>query len=181
MKKIIVIGAVLLLVASATWVMAGSHGRGGWDRGGWGGDGWCPAVSQLSSLDLATEQSERVRALKESFLKDTTPIRTQLFTKKAELRLLWLQTQLDAAKIKATQEEILGLIGQMQEKRTDFRLGFRQLLTPEQTTKLLAQGISRGAGAKWGRGKGGRPGFGPGAGQGRGTFSGKAPGTCWRY
>jgi zinc resistance-associated protein len=168
MKKISVIAAVLLLVASATWVMAGPGGKAG--RGG--GDGWCAGASQLSTLNLSTEQAEKVRALRESFLKETTPIRTQMFTKRAEVKLLWLQTNLDAAKIRAIQKEIRDLIGQMQEKRTDFRLAFRNLLTPEQTTKLLAQGVGRGIGSKWGRGPGGGQGGGHGGGPGRG------PGNC---
>jgi Spy/CpxP family protein refolding chaperone len=125
-------------------------------------------------LNLSAEQSEKIRGLRESFVKETTPIRTQLFTKKTEMRLLWIQTSLDADKIRATQKEIQGLMGQMQEKTTDFRLAFRNLLTPEQTSQLLAQGVGgRGPGSDWGRGKGSGPGNGCGAAQGRG------PGGCW--
>jgi len=182
MKKISMIAALVLLVASATWVVAGPHGKGGWDGSGWDGHGWCPGASQLSTLNLTTEQSEKVRALRESFLKEITPIRTQLFTKKAELKLLWMQTGLDAAKIKATQKEILGLIGQMQEKSTDSRMAFRNLLTPEQTTQLLAQGMGWGKGSKWGKGRGDGPGRGSGAGPGtgQGDCPRNAPTGCWR-
>jgi len=151
MKRISVMAACLLLIASATWVMAGPRGLGGWS----GGDNWCPAASQLSNLNLSAEQSEKIRGLRESFLKEITPIRTQLFTKKAELRLLWMQTSLDVDKIRSTQKEISDLIGQMQVKTTDFRLAFRNLLTPEQTTQLLAQGVGRDRSfKKWGRGGG---------------------------
>jgi Spy/CpxP family protein refolding chaperone len=175
MKKISVIAAFLLLVASATWVMAGPRGMGGWS-----GDTWCPAASQLSTLNLSTEQSEKVRALRASFLKETTPIRTQLFTKGAELRLLWIQTNLDAAKIRPTQKEMNDLMGQMQEKSTDFRLAFRNLLTPEQTTQFLAQGVCRSPGSDWGKGKGPGPGKGPGdgSGDGPGAGPGRGPGSC---
>lgn len=171
MKKISVIAAFLLLVASATWVMAGPRGKASW-----GGDEWCPAASQLSTLNLSIEQSEKVRALRESFVKETTPVRTQLFTKKAELRVLWLQTNLDEAKIRAAQKEIHNLIGQMQEKSTNFRLAFRNLLTPEQTTQFLAQGVCRSPGSDWGKGKGPGPGKGPGDGSGDGP--GRGPGSC---
>ena len=163
MKKFSVMVALVLLVASATWVMAGPRGRANW-----GDDTWCPGVSQLSALNLSAEQSEKIRGLRESFVKETTPIRTQLFTKKAEMRLLWIQTSLDADKIRATQKEIQGLMGQMQEKTTDFRLAFRNVLTPEQTTQLLAQGVGGGPGSRWSKGKGPGPGNGPGAGPGRG-------------
>lgn len=168
MKKFSVMVALVLLVASATWVVAGPRGRANW-----GDDTWCPGVSQLSALNLSAEQSEKIRGLRESFVKETTPIRTQLFTKKTEMRLLWIQTSLDADKIRATQKEILSLMGQMQEKTTDFRLAFRNLLTPEQTSQLLAQDVGRGPGSDWGRGKGFGPGNGCGAAQGRG------PGGCW--
>lgn len=168
MKKYSVMVALVLLVASATWVVAGPRGRANW-----GDDTWCPGVSQLSALNLSAEQSEKIRGLRESFVKETTPIRTQLFTKKTEMRLLWIQTSLDADKIRATQKEILSLMGQMQEKTTDFRLAFRNLLTPEQTSQLLAQDVGRGPGSDWGRGKGSGPGTGCGTAQGRG------PGGCW--
>ena len=79
------------------------------------------------------------------------------------MRLLWIQTKLDPDKIKATQREARDLMGQMQEKRTDFRLAFRNILTPEQTSNLLAQGIGSRMGHRWGdrgkdRGLGGGPG-----------------------
>jgi len=149
MKKISIIAAFLLVVASATLVMAGPRGKGNG-----GGGGWNSAPSALASLNLTAEQSEKIRALRESFLKEVTPIRAQLLSKRTEIRLLWIQTKLDPDKIKATQREVRDLWGQMQEKRTDFRLAFRNILTPEQTSKLLAQGIGRGKGHGWGnRGK----------------------------
>lgn len=159
MKKISVIAAFLLVVASATLVIAGPRGKGNW-----GGGGWCATPSALASLNLTAEQSEKIRALRESLLKEVTPIRAQLLAKRAELRLLWIQTKLDPDKIRAIQREARDLRGQIQEKRTDFRLAFRNILTPEQTSKLLAQGLGRGKGHRWGdrhsrRGLGGGPGY----------------------
>ncbi len=150
MKRICVAVAFLFVVASATLVMAGPR-----DKGNWGGEGWCAARSGLASLNLTAEQSEKIRALRESCLKGITPIRSQLLSKRAEIRLLWIQTKLDPDKIRATQKEVRDLKGQMQEKRTDCRLAFRNILTPEQTSKLLAQGIGMGKGHhRWGdRGK----------------------------
>jgi len=159
MKKISVIAAFLLVVASATLVMAGPRGKGNWEGGG-----WCAAPSALASLNLTAEQSEKIRGLRESCLKEITPIRAQLLSKRAELKLLWIQTKLEPDKIRANQKEVRDLIGQMQEKSTDCRLAFRNILTPEQTSKLLAQGIGRGKGHhRWGdrgkdRGLGGSPG-----------------------
>jgi len=158
MKKISVIAAFLIVVASATLVMAGPRGKG--NRGG---EGLREAPAALASLNLTAEQSEKIRALRESLLKEVTPIRAQVLSKRTEMRLLWIQTKLDPDKIKATQREARDLMGQMQEKRTDFRLAFRNILTPEQTSNLLAQGIGSRMGHRWGdrgkdRGLGGGPG-----------------------
>jgi Spy/CpxP family protein refolding chaperone len=94
----------------------------------------------LSKLDLTEEQMNKIRSLRESFYKDTTPLRTQIFEKRAELRLLWMQTELDVEKIKAKEKEIHDLIWQVFKKTTDFRLKFRSLLTSEQLSKFLALG-----------------------------------------
>ena len=155
MKKITVIAAFLLVVASTTWVMAGPRGKGYGGGGGWG-----MPPSALASLNLTTEQSDKIRALRESLLKEITPIRAQLFTKRAELRLLWMQTTLDPGKIRAAQKEVRDLMEQIQDKRTNFRLAFRNILTPEQVSKLLVHGFGKGFGSRWGRGKGAGPGSG---------------------
>ncbi|MBW1829663.1 MAG: periplasmic heavy metal sensor, partial [Deltaproteobacteria bacterium] len=136
MKKISVIAAFLIVVASATFVMADPRSKG--NRGG---EGWRETPSALAALNLTAEQSEKVKVLRESLFKEITPIRVQLLSKRTEMRLLWIQTKLGPDKIKATQRATRDLMGQMQEKWTDFRLAFRNILTPEQTSKLLAQGI----------------------------------------
>ena len=159
MKKISVIATFLLVVASATLVMAGPRGKG--NRGG---EGLREAPAALASLNLTAEQSEKIRALRESLLKEVTPIRAQVLSKRTEMRLLWIQTKLDPDKIKATQREARNLMGEMQDKRTDFRLAFRNILTPEQTSKLLAQGIGRRMDHRWGnRGNDRSLGGGPGS------------------
>ena len=163
MKKISVIAAFLIVVASATLVMAGPRGKGNWEGGG-----WCAAPSALASLNLTAEQSEKIRGLRESCLKEITPIRAQLLSKRAELKLLWIQTKLEPDKIRANQKEVRDLIGQLQEKSTDFRLAFRNILTPEQTSKLLAQGIGRGKGHhRWGD-------------RGKDRGLGRSPGSRWQ-
>ena len=54
------------------------------------------------------------------------------------------------------------------DKATDFRLAFRSLLTPEQTSQLLAQGVGGGPGGNWGGGPGGGRSGCPASGQGMG-------------
>ena len=154
MRKIRILTVALLLVfASSTFVMARQQYKGagkGQDKGMYS--------SAVSNLDLTAEQSEKIMALREAHMKKMPPLRIQVYTKRAELRLLWVQTNPDPVKIKALQKEILDLRGEMQDKSTDYRLAFRSILTPEQLTKLLAQGLRRGHdGPRWGK-KGGGPG-----------------------
>jgi Spy/CpxP family protein refolding chaperone len=139
MKKFSLLAALVTILASATFVVAGPHG------GEWGNSGWAMDNTILSKLNLTAEQTEKIRALRESFQKDITPLRTRIFEKKAEMRLLWMQTESDAAGIKAKEKEIHDLMWQVLEKATDFRLALRSVLTPEQLSKFLALG------GDWGR------------------------------
>ena len=138
MKKITLITTLIIMLASVPLVMAQPRGMKG--RMGPSGE---RHASALANLDLTSEQSEKIQALREAHQKEIMPIQTKLFTKRAELRLLWMQTKLDSEKIKTKQKEIHDLRGQLQEKKTDFRLEFLNILTPEQHTKLLAQGLGR--------------------------------------
>jgi Spy/CpxP family protein refolding chaperone len=139
MKKFSLLAALITILASATFVVAGPCG------GEWGNPGWAMDNTILSKLNLTAEQMEKIRALRESFQKDITPLRTRIFEKKAEMRLLWMQTESDAAGIKAKEKEIHDLKWQVLEKATDFRLALRSVLTPEQLSKFLALG------GDWGR------------------------------
>jgi Spy/CpxP family protein refolding chaperone len=127
MGKKICVAALVLLVCSANYVFAESGTKGGRDRDG----------SILDSLKLTPDQIEKVRKLRESYLKDKEPLRNQLFSKRMELKLLWMQTTSDPAKIKSKQKEIHDLKWKLKLKRTDYRLAFRAILTPEQLSKYI--------------------------------------------
>ncbi len=147
MKKFTLITTLIIMLASAPLVMA--QPRGGKGEMGPGGK---RHASALANLNLTAEQSEKIRAMREAHHRDIIPIQTKVFTKRAELRLLWMQTSPDAEKIKSKQKEIHELRGQLQEKRTDFRLEFLNILTPEQRTKLLARGLGRHHGPRGDKG-----------------------------
>ena len=151
MKKITVIAAFLFVIASATAAMAWRSNFSGMGCRMEGTELWMNSTA-LSSLNLTSEQSEKVRALRESYLKDTTQLQTQMFNKRAELKLLWIQTVSEPDKIKAKQKEILCLAGQIQEKATDSALTFRNILTPEQCSQFLSLGFCSGAGPQGRRG-----------------------------
>ncbi|MCG6878754.1 MAG: Spy/CpxP family protein refolding chaperone [Deltaproteobacteria bacterium] len=147
MKKISMVAAFLMVLALATSAVAGPRyrffdGKGHLD----------PAV--IEALALTNEQTEKIQALNETAKKGIIPLKAQVTTKRAEMRLLWSQTTLDADKIKATQKELQALETQMRDIRTDMRIAFRKLLTPEQTSNLLAMGFGRDGRFKRGHGHG---------------------------
>jgi len=69
-------------------------------------------------------------------LKDIKPLRDQLYSKKGDLRLLWLEKNLDQAKITALDKEIRAIRDQIHDKRTSYQWAVYQLLTPEQRGQL---------------------------------------------
>ena len=150
MKKISIIAAFLLVAATTTLAMAGPG------RMGFGG-GRHMSPSMMAALELTNEQTEKIQALHKSATQKMTPIKAQFATKRAEMRLLWTQTTLDVDKIKAMQKELQALGTQIRDTQTDMRIAFRNLLTPEQTLKLLAMGFGKGDrnGKRKGHGKGG--------------------------
>ena len=172
MKKMSIIAALLMVVAVTTLAMAGQRhkffdGRGHLD----------PAVTE--ALELTNEQTGKIQALHEAAKKEIIPIKAQFATKRAEMRLLWTQATLDVAKIKATQKELQALGTRIRDIQTDMRIAFRNLLTPEQTSKLLASGFGKGRHHKKGGGYGQGKSGGYGKGQSRGN-RGNSCGECPR-
>ncbi|HUH67022.1 MAG TPA: Spy/CpxP family protein refolding chaperone [Syntrophales bacterium] len=174
MKKLtMTLVAVVVVTALATFAFA--YGPG-WGRGHGGADCYGPDTSYLSRLNLTPEQTAKVNALREAYLKDTKPLTDRMFSKRGDLKLLWLQTNPDQAKIIATQKEIRALRDQMQDKMTAYRLDVLKVLTPAQQEQLKA--------SRWGRGfgpgmKGGGPGMGPGMGGGPGFGGGPGMRGNW--
>jgi Spy/CpxP family protein refolding chaperone len=168
MKKLsMVFLAVLIATALASTTFAYGWG-GGWGRGHGrsacdGGPGNDRDIQAIQALGLTAEQTAQIRDLREATLKDIKPLRDKMFSKRGELKLLWLQKTPDREKITAVQKEIGSLRDQMQDKMTSHRLAMFNVLTPEQRTK--AQAISAGKGFGGG-GCVGSPSGGPGGGQG---------------
>jgi len=171
MKKMIVGLMGVALLATAGLAMAQGWGRGmGYGPGpcaGYGpgsGMGYGPMGSSGPALNLTAEQNQKIQAMRESFFKESLPLRNEMQIKQLELRTLWAQTNPDQEKILAKQKEINALRAQMQEKATKNRLEMRKVLTPEQQAQLGAYGPGFGPGS--GPGMGMRGGFGPGRGMG---------------
>jgi Spy/CpxP family protein refolding chaperone len=132
MKKTLLIGALILVLASATFAAAGPYGK----KGGFQS---CTGPYAWNDLELTTAQAEKLTALRQSNFSEMQEVRNKLFQKSAELRLLWMQVDPDADKIKGIQKEMNALMEQKQEKRIDHRLAVRNILTPEQLTRHLAR------------------------------------------
>jgi Spy/CpxP family protein refolding chaperone len=168
MKKLsMVFLAVLIATALASTTLVYGWG-GGWGRGhargacaGGPGDGG--DIQSIPELGLTDAQTAQIRDLREANLKDIKPLRDKMFSKRGELKLLWLQKTPDREKITAAQKEIGSLRDQMQDKSTSHRLAMLNLLTPEQRTKFQALAAEKGFGPG-GRGFGPCDGSGPGGG-----------------
>ncbi len=151
MKKVtLTVMAVLFVAAVATSAFAFGWGRGP----GYGpcgkGDFAGPA-----GLNLAPEQTAKFKEMREAQWKEMKPLREQMFTKRDEIRKLWLEPNPDQAKIVAAQKEMRSLRDQIQDKTTAFRLDALKTLTPEQQDKLRSSFSGRGFGPGRGMGPGG--------------------------
>ncbi len=149
MKKLAITFVALLTIAALT-ASAFAFGPG-WGRGygrGHHGEGDCYGADLTAApgLNLTTEQTAKINALREVHLKDVKPIQDKMFSKRGDLRLLWLQKNPDQEKIVQTQKEIRTLRDQMQDKKDNYRLKMFKVLTPEQKEKLNAYRPGRGFG-----------------------------------
>ena len=142
----IAFAAIMVSPASAYGGMAGGYGPGS----GYAGD-----VTAWSGLNLTAEQTVKIRVLQEVQLKEIQPLQNKLYSKRSELKLLWLQQTPDQDKIVAANQEVRALRDQLRDKMTSHRLAVFNVLTPEQQTKLQAYGAGRGYGPRMNMGQGG--------------------------
>ncbi|MDY0042768.1 MAG: Spy/CpxP family protein refolding chaperone [Desulforhabdus sp.] len=171
MKKLAIISAgVLAVVALAVSVFAygPNWGRGHGGRECYGGGAW-DRIKATPGMNLTAEQTAKIDAIREAGLKDIKPILDKLFSKRGDLKLLWLEKKPDQKKIAETKKELRALRDQMEDKIDNYRLEALNLLTPEQVDKLKSFKSRRsfGPGMKGESGCQGAPGH-PGGGPGMG-------------
>jgi Spy/CpxP family protein refolding chaperone len=163
MKKISITFVALLAIAVLTasaFAFGPEWGRG-YGRGHHGGgDCYGADLTAAPGLNLTTEQTAKINALREAHLKDVKPIRDKMYIKRGDLRLLWLQKNPEREKINRIQKEIRALRDQMEDKRDNHRLDVLKVLTPEQQEKLNAYGPGRGFGPGMRGGGGPQGGYG---------------------
>ena len=95
-------------------------------------DGW--AFTQEENWGdppkLTADQREKLQALQQKFFQDTADLRRDLYKKRLEMKLLWIDLSADPEKIKAKESEILDVQRKIKEKAFDLRLAARQILPP---------------------------------------------------
>jgi Spy/CpxP family protein refolding chaperone len=150
MRKTFVVGLCfalgLALVASVA--LAWGPGFGPRFARGFGG----PAYGVSPIPDRTPEQSAQIQALRDEFQEQIEALQKELFTKRTELRSLWLSPHSDSAAVTAEQKEIWDLQSKLQEQATGLGLEIRKVLTPEQLAESPAfnQGPAFGPGAGFG-------------------------------
>ncbi|MDI9570457.1 MAG: Spy/CpxP family protein refolding chaperone [Pseudomonadota bacterium] len=155
-KELTTIFMVLVILALATTSFAYGWGQG--PHGGRGpGYGPCQSgdIRGLAGIDLTAEQEGKIRSLREAHLREIKPLQDQLFSKRGELKLLWLQQQPSEEKITAVRKEIRRLRDRLQDRQTSYRLSVLKVLTPEQRTKVQTYGAMKGFGPGKGFTRGG--------------------------
>lgn len=156
------VGAMALSAATAfAWGPGGGRGMG---MGYGPGQGYRQG-SAVTAPTLSAEQTAKIQKLQADRYAEMAQVRTEMFTKRTELKALFREPVLDQAKIAAKQKELTTLQAQMQEKRLAARTAAAEVLTPEQRAQLPAYGLGMGSGFGQGRGMGmghgSRMGFGP--------------------
>lgn len=142
MKKVtLTVMAVLFVAAVSTSAFAFGWGRGpGYGPCG-GGD-----FDGAAGLSLAPEQTAKIKEMREAQWSEIKPLREKMFTKRDEIRKLWLAPEPDQTVITAAQKEMRSLRDQIQDKMTAYRLEALKTLTPEQQEKIRSSYSERGFG-----------------------------------
>jgi Spy/CpxP family protein refolding chaperone len=129
------VGILVVIAALAIPVFAYDRGRGKGTGAGFGPEGrQAPCWEAIPNF--TTEQSAKLKELREQRDKDILPLKNELIAKRAELRNLWLQSNPDEAAIKAKHQEINDLRAKLQDVMTEYRLEAGKILTPEQRAQL---------------------------------------------
>jgi Spy/CpxP family protein refolding chaperone len=100
-------------------------------------------------LNLSPEQKEKMKESRSSYKSETRDLRYDLAAKRLEMHKLFTDPKTDEATLLAKQKELNSLRQQLLEKKSQMKIEWRKILTPEQITKL--DNVPHGWGAK-GRG-----------------------------
>lgn len=95
----------------------------------WRGGGPCYSASELN---LPQEQRKALDLIQQTYFQEATLIRTQLFTKRLELREFLINPTIKLESIRLKYSEIVELQSKQEEKAIEYLIKVRNLLTLEQ-------------------------------------------------
>ncbi len=90
---------------------------------------------RASDLDLSREQRKNLDLIQHAYVREAQRLRAQLFTRRLELRELFVSPTISLESIYAKNSEIIGIESKQEEKFVDYLIKVRNLLTPEQLKK----------------------------------------------
>jgi len=90
----------------------------------------------IKFLNLSGEQITEINKTLLDFQKDTVELRNSMQIRELEVKALLLEPQTELVKIKAKMQEITDLQVELKVRTIEKYLEFKDLLTPEQQTKL---------------------------------------------
>lgn len=136
----------LLVIAIALPVFGhGFEQRGGKEMSQQGFDGRRYAGNCYGvTTTLTAEQSKDLKVIRDKHLEEITPLRSELFAKRSELKLLWNKENPDGDKIKAKHREIDTIQNQLRDKMIDYRLKTNQIVPSDQRKGVCGSSNRRG-------------------------------------
>ena len=132
MKKIAIIGGILILVAAVSIPLLGTDPAEGRGKGNWKGSRYGDYGCYGQPLNLNTEQTEKLNAMREEHFREMAPLRNELSKKRAELRGLRSNPGTDNAALQAKEAEVTQLEKRLLDKRAQFRAEYDKILTRDQ-------------------------------------------------
>lgn len=162
-RKILVVAVAVLAVFAFSQVAFAA----GWGGGPGGGPGMLSAerwVNLADTLNLTSEQADKVQELQTNHFNSTQELRDKMEQVMLEIRSLRWETGADQADFEAKLQELDNLRSQLNDMRQEQRNEMRAQFTDEQLDQMAENGCL-GDGPRAGhRGMGGGPGFGGGRG-----------------
>jgi Spy/CpxP family protein refolding chaperone len=128
-SKILILNFCFLLIFAASPSFPQPQGMG---MRKWRGESPC---WRASDLDLSQEQRRSLELIQQLFFREAQVLQAQLFTRRLELRELFVSPTIKIELIRAKNSEIIELESKREEKSVEYLIKLRNLLTPEQLQK----------------------------------------------
>ena len=163
-------GALALVASLAAATIADAQPRRGRVRDGLPGPRAEMRGQGMERLDLSDDQKAKLAAIREDTRRQQLLLRGKMADLQAQLRVEFMNDDLDKAKIRALHREIGDMRAEAAAARLEARLEARDVFTPEQREQLQSMRGNRGpcGMAPMGQGRGGFGRHGMGRGQGAG-------------